>query len=141
MRFGRFVTAGAVATTALLVGLGPTAANAAPAANANAPLDTSSCGTGSAPNVGFVNFHKVGNTVSLNVHLKDAQPNTTYQVALNERIPGGCAGAGGASITTNSNGVGNGVVRFVGFSGAQAIAEVFNSNTFSPTFTPVVSLS
>lgn len=61
--------------------------------------------------IGFVNFHRVGNTVRLNVHLKDAQPDATYNVFLFANPPCGPAGliTGGSlgTVTTNDQGVGN----------------------------------
>jgi hypothetical protein len=59
--------------------------------------------------IGFVNFHRVGNTVSLNVHLKNGQPNATYNVFL---FGDGCTPIDGnlGTVITNSQGVGNGNV-------------------------------
>ncbi len=83
---------------------------AADADNANAPLfsypnnSTTTCASGGIANgtdAGFVNFHRVGNVVSFNVHLQGVQPNATFFVAL------ACVNFVG-TITTNSNGVGNG---------------------------------
>ncbi len=56
--------------------------------------------------LGFVNFHRQGNTVAVNYHLKNAQPNATYIVELWQAPCNFVATFG--SVTTNSNGVGNG---------------------------------
>lgn len=58
--------------------------------------------------IGFVNFHRVGNTVSvsLNYHLKDAPPNTTFSVSLWGAPCFPIAFFG--NVTTNSDGVVNG---------------------------------
>ncbi len=65
--------------------------------------------------IGFVNFHRVGNTVSINVHLKDGTPDATYNVFLfggpGPASPCGPAGqidGNLGTVTTNDSGVGNG---------------------------------
>ena len=58
------------------------------------------------PVVGFTNYHRTGNTVSIQYHLKNALPNATYIVQL---WGDACTYFGTVTtITTNSNGVANG---------------------------------
>ena len=106
---------------ALMLGL-TTAALAVPAAasaaaeahNAKAPIlaTNGACGAGNPAlkHIGFVNFHRVGNTVSLNVHLKGARPHARYNVFLFENAPKFCHLIDGSlgRVTTNGEGVGNG---------------------------------
>jgi hypothetical protein len=57
------------------------------------------------PVVGFANYHRQGNTVSVNFHLKGAPPNTTYQIELWGDF---CTFLGVmTTVTTNKNGVAN----------------------------------
>ena len=60
--------------------------------------------------IGFVNFHRVRNTVSMNVHLKGARPHAMYNVFLFENAPIFCHLIGGrlGAVRTNGEGVGNG---------------------------------
>ena len=92
----------------------PTAASAATNAhNAKASIlrNNGACG---APqplkHIGFVNFHRVRNTVRLNVHLKGADPHARYNVFLFENAPTFCHLLDGnlGTIRTNGAGVGNG---------------------------------
>jgi hypothetical protein len=55
--------------------------------------------------IGFVNYHRTDNTVTVNWHFKDAMPNFTYQIQLWRDACTFHAILG--SITTNQNGVGN----------------------------------
>ena len=58
-----------------------------------------------APVIGFVNYHRDGNVVSFNFHLKNATPNANYRVEL---WGNSCTFFGVAdTITTNSKGVAN----------------------------------
>jgi len=65
-----------------------------------------SCGTSSAGTViGFTNFHRTGDVVSVEYHLKDAPPDTTFTPALWGDV---CSSFGsGPAITTNDHGVAN----------------------------------
>jgi hypothetical protein len=93
----------------------PATASAAPEAhNAKAPIlaRNGECGA-SVPglkHIGFVNFHRVRNIVSLNVHLKGARPHARYNVFLFENAPHFCHLIDGrlGTIGTNGEGVGNG---------------------------------
>ena len=55
--------------------------------------------------IGFTNYHRKGNVVSIDYHLKNAVPNATYRVELwgNVCQPFGVV----ETVTTNSNGVAN----------------------------------
>ena len=92
----------------------PAAASAATNAhNAKASIlqNNGACGA-SKPlkHIGFVNFHRVRNTVRLNVHLKGADPHARYNVFLFENAPRSCHLIDGnlGTIRTNRAGVGNG---------------------------------
>lgn len=92
----------------------PAAASAATDAhNAKASIlrNDGACGE-SKPlkDIGFVNFHRVRNTVRLNVHLKGADPHASYNVFLFENAPTSCHLIDGnlGTISTNGAGVGNG---------------------------------
>ena len=106
----------------LLLGVALAAAVVAPAsvgaASANNPkaniqYGNAFCGVDvpTLPVAGFVNFHRSGNTVRLNVHLKRALPRNAYQVQL---WSGDCVflGAAAGTVTTNKKGVANANVRF-----------------------------
>jgi hypothetical protein len=57
------------------------------------------------PVIGFTNYHRTGNTVSINFHLKGATPNTTYQIEL---WGNACTFFGIiTTVTTNKQGVAN----------------------------------
>jgi hypothetical protein len=69
------------------------------------------CGASqTAKHLGFVNFHRVRNTVKLNVHLKGAHPHARYNVFLFENAPMSCHLIDGTlgTVRTNGAGVGNG---------------------------------
>jgi hypothetical protein len=58
------------------------------------------------PVVGFTNYHRTGNTVSIEYHLKNALPDSTYIVEL---WGDACTFFGViTTVTTNGNGVANG---------------------------------
>jgi hypothetical protein len=58
------------------------------------------------PVIGFTNYHRQGNTVSVNYHLKNGIPNATYRVELWGDL---CTFFGVVTtVTTNKNGVANG---------------------------------
>ena len=93
----------------------PTAASAATGAhNARAPIlrHNGDCGASkpARKHIGFVNFHRVGNIVRLNVHLKGADPQARYNVFLFENAPTFCHLIDGnlGTVRTNGAGVGNG---------------------------------
>ena len=105
----------ALAVSMLTLGVGVASAGAASASdNANGATlyaGNYQCGGASASNahlsqpVGFVNFHLSGDQLTVIIHLKGAQPDTTYNAFMEES---GCTFVTGLpSLTTNSNGVGN----------------------------------
>lgn len=55
--------------------------------------------------LGFANYHRTGNTVTVNWHFKDGMPNFTYQIQLWRDFCTFHAVLG--TITTNQNGVAN----------------------------------
>ena len=58
------------------------------------------------PVIGFTNYHRSGDTVSINFHLKKARPNTTYEIQL---WGDACSFFGVVTtVTTNAKGVANG---------------------------------
>jgi hypothetical protein len=58
------------------------------------------------PVIGFTNYHREGNTVTIEYHLKKGIPNSTYQVQLWGNV---CTFFGVVTtVKTNSNGVANG---------------------------------
>ena len=107
-----------VPTTALLaltmvVGLLLSSSTLASGASPNNPQDDIQsgnlfCGADlpALPVIGFANYHRTGNTVSVNFHLKKAMPNATYQIEL---WGNACSFFGIiTTVTTNANGVANG---------------------------------
>ncbi len=82
--------------------------------NAKAPIlaRNGACGASirGLKHIGFVNFHRVRNTVSLNVHLKGAHPHARYNVFLFENAPNFCHLIDGrlGTVSANGEGVGNG---------------------------------
>jgi hypothetical protein len=89
----------------------PAVATADSAENPKAPIQENNffCGA-DLPNLnvlGFTNYHRIdATTVSVNYHLRDAEPNTTYEVQL---WGGVCSFFGVVeTVTTNRNGVANG---------------------------------
>ena len=102
-------TAVGVLLSSPTVGARP-AVSDSPASASNAKADIQEgnlgCGFGTGkPVIGFVNFHRLGNRVSINFHLKDGSPNTNYVVSLWGQ---GCSFAAFlGSTTTNQNGVAN----------------------------------
>jgi hypothetical protein len=108
------MTAVTVGITTAAIALGPTMAVAGngPASNAVASSleGNGACGASiPVPSIGFVNFHRLGNDVTLIVHLEHGSPDTTYNVFLfgNE-----CSDIDGnlGTVVTNGAGVGNGKV-------------------------------
>lgn len=102
------------AAVALVVVIGAaTFALSAAAAGGNNPTADIQAGNGACgadltalPVVGFTNYHRTGNSVSVQYHLKNALPNATYIVQL---WGDACSYFGTVTtITTNSNGVANG---------------------------------
>jgi hypothetical protein len=58
------------------------------------------------PVIGFTNYHRQGNTVSIEYHLKNGIPNSTYTISL---WGNACTFFGNVTtVTTNGNGVANG---------------------------------
>jgi hypothetical protein len=58
------------------------------------------------PVIGFTNYHREGNSVSIEYHLKNGIPNSTYQVQL---WGNACSFLGlVTTVKTNGNGVANG---------------------------------
>ena len=102
------------AAVALVVVIGAaTFALSAAAAGGNNPKADIQAGNGACgadltalPVVGFTNYHRTGNSVTVQYHLKNALPNATYVVQL---WGDACSYFGTVTtITTNSNGVANG---------------------------------
>jgi hypothetical protein len=84
----RFPTAALIALT-VVVGLLLSSATLASGASPNNPKADIQSGNGScgadittAPVIGFVNYHRTGDMVTVNFHLKGATPNASYQVEL-----------------------------------------------------------
>jgi hypothetical protein len=74
---------------------------------ADIQLGNAACGAdlSALPVIGFTNYHRQGNVVSFQFHLKDAVPNTTYRIEL---WGNACSFFGITdTITTNSKGVAN----------------------------------
>jgi hypothetical protein len=107
----RFPTAALIALT-LVVGLLLASATLASGASPNNPKadiqsGNSFCGIDlpNLPVIGFANYHRTGNTVSFNYHLKGAQPNAEYRIELWGDF---CTFLGiVTTVTTNGNGVAN----------------------------------
>lgn len=99
-----FAVLGAILALALV-----STAWAASGSNPKADIEAGNgyCGADvpSLPVVGFVNYHRTGDTVSIEYHLKDARPNEAYTVEL---WGNGCTYFGTlGTVTTNGNGVAN----------------------------------
>ena len=93
----------------------------------------------SLPVIGFVNYHRTGDTVQIEFHLKGARPNEQYFVSL---WGDACTFFGNLGVvTTNKNGVANlnGSVD-VPAATTRIFATAFNSTTFFND-TPAVTLS
>jgi len=115
-------------------------APAALAASDNNPMAPIEQGNGfcgidvpSLPHIGFANFHRNGDTVSVEYHLKGARPDTVYHFSL---WGGPCVFiASLPDVTTNDNGVANanGDITLTG--AAAAYTSFFaTSFDFHPTF-------
>lgn len=90
------------------------------------------------PVIGFTNYHRIdATTISVEYHLKNAAPNTTYQVQL---WGGACSFFGVVGdVTTNKNGVANGTGTVTVPAGeTQFFASSFDGVTFHDT--PTVTL-
>jgi hypothetical protein len=82
--------------------------------------------------IGFVNYHRVGDTLSLNYHLQGALPNATYTVQMWGPPCNFLATLG--TVKTNSNGVGNADFSMpIPFGRTQFFATSYES---SPAFGP-----
>jgi hypothetical protein len=104
----RFVTMVMVALIA--TGVSALSASAGSSNNPKADIQAGNgfCGADVAalPVVGFTNYHRTGNTVSIEYHLKNALPDSTYIVEL---WGDACTFFGViTTVTTNGNGVANG---------------------------------
>jgi hypothetical protein len=110
--------------------------------NPKAPIQSGSafCGAdvSALPVIGFTNYHREGNTVSSEYHLKNGIPNSTYQVQLWGDF---CSFFGVVTtVKTNGNGVanGNGSVA-VPAASTRFFATAFGPNGFNDT--PAVTLA
>src|SRR5947207_11281375 len=95
---------------ALTAGIFALSASAGSANNPKANIQSGNhfCGADLAalPVIGFTNYHRQGNTVSIEYHLKNAIPNATYRVDL---WGNACTFFGVVTtVTTNRKGVANG---------------------------------
>jgi hypothetical protein len=136
----RILVLALVAAFALTLGsVGVSRADSGHTAKADIQSGNFFCGANTAlPVIGFTNYNRVGDTVQIEYHLKDAIPNATYTVELWGNV---CSFFGSVdTITTNSNGVANGqgsvtvppsVTRF--------FATSFGPNGFNDT--PAVTLT
>ena len=107
----RRVLTGVLVTLVGVLGLFLTASTAGADSpnNPKAPIQSGNAFCGfdfpELPVIGFANYHRQGNTVSVNFHLKGAIPNATYQVQLWGDF---CSFFGVmTTVTTNKNGVAN----------------------------------
>jgi len=138
----RFPTAALIALT-VVVGLLLSSATLASGASPNNPKADIQSGNGScgadittAPVIGFVNYHRTGDMVTVNFHLKGATPNASYQVELWGDI---CSFFGVMGTVTNKNGVAN----FTGSLTVPSASTRFFATGFGPNFyndTPAVEL-
>ena len=94
------------------------------------------------PVIGFANYHRTGNTVTVQYHLKNGHPNTEYSIVSLWTAPCTYLGDFSAPITTNKNGVANATGSITVPAGATQFFAT--SASFSPTFqwhdTPMVTL-
>lgn len=137
----RFLFPAAAALVALL-----TVASAAVAASANNPKSDIQAGNGycgadvpSLAVIGFVNYHRSGNDVTITYHLKGARPNEDYTVQL---WGDACTYFGTVgTVTTNSNGVANltGTIT-VPATTTRIFATAWNNNSYWND-TPAVTLA
>jgi hypothetical protein len=88
--------------------------------------------------IGFTNYHRVGNTVSVEYHLKNAIPNSSYSVQL---WGNSCSFFGYVkTVKTNSKGVANGTGAVaVPGSSTRFFATAFGPNGYNDT--PAVTLN
>jgi len=130
----------AAAVVALVVLALPAGAASGKNPKANIQSGNAFCGANvsSLPVIGFTNYHRVGNTVSVEYHLKKAIPNSTYVVEL---WGDSCSFFGVVTtVKTNSNGVanGNGSVT-IPASSTRFFATALGPNGFNDT--PAVTLN
>jgi len=130
----------AAAVVALVVLALPAGAASGKNPKANIQSGNAFCGANvsSLPVIGFTNYHRVGNTVSVEYHLKKAIPNSTYVVEL---WGDSCSFFGVVTtVKTNSNGVanGNGSVA-IPASSTRFFATALGPNGFNDT--PAVTLN
>jgi len=130
----------AAAVLALVVLALPAGAASGNNPKASIQSGNASCGANvsSLPVIGFTNYHRVGNTVSVEYHLKKAIPNSTYLVEL---WGDSCSFFGiVTTVKTNGNGVanGNGSVT-VPASSTRFFATAFGPNGYNDT--PAVTLN
>ncbi len=143
-----------VATLSAVVAVGSLAAVAS-AASANNPKahiqqGNSACGAdlSTLPVIGFANYHRNGDTVSVQFHLKHALPNHSYYIQL---WGGACSFLGpviptqtytiGKLVTTNKKGVANANIRVhVSSSLTRFFATAQDGTTFVWSDTPAVTL-
>ena len=90
------------------------------------------------PTIGFTNYHRQGNTVMVEYHLKNAIPNSVYQVELWGNF---CSFFGVVTtITTNGRGVANGNGSLtVPAASTRFFATAFGPNGYNDT--PAVTLT
>lgn len=138
MKLSRYIAA-AVCAAALAV---PALATADSPDNPKADIQQGNlfCGADipGLPVIGFTNYHRLDDTtVSVEYHLKQAAPNTTYHVELWGNV---CSFFGNVvDVTTNKNGVANGNGTVTVPAGAtRFFATSFDGVTFHDT--PAVTL-
>ena len=139
MRRQMFVVAAAVVLALVVLAL-PAGAASGNNPKANIQSGNHFCGAdlSTLPVIGFTNYHRVSNTVSVQYHLKKAIPNSTYVVELWGDV---CSFFGVVTtVKTNSHGVanGNGSVT-VPASSTRFFATAFGPNGFNDT--PAVTLN
>jgi hypothetical protein len=111
MRKSRIIAALAALPIAAALALG--SAGTAFAASDNNPQADIQQGNGfcgfndtALPVIGFANYHRVGDTITVNYHIKDGRPDTVYHFSLWANP--GCFPVGTLpDVTTNDNGVAN----------------------------------
>lgn len=136
----RFLTVGLVAFLAAGAFALSAAADSANNPKADIQSGNAFCGADftTAPVLGFTNYHRDSNVVSVEYHLKNGIPNSTYFVSL---WGDACSFFGNvATVTTNANGVanGNGSVT-VPAASTRFFATAFGPNGFNDT--PAVTLT
>ena len=134
---GRLGAALLTGVAVLALGAAPVAAESDNNPKADVQQNNSFCGADlpANPVIGFANFHRSGETVTVNFHLKGAKPNTTYWIQLWT----GCTGylgpgpfPGTEEVVTNKNGVANG---YISVNVPSAITLLF-ATAYDPTDAP-----